>query len=305
MKKRLSYDIIVTFERGDWMILNKKEIILEYMLVIIGNLILALGVGLFILPNHILSGGVAGIAVALEPILHISSNMIINILTFCLFGVGALVLGKKFLIKTALSSILYPLFLTIISQFTDAVYITDNAILASLYGGVMIGLGVGLVFRTGASTGGMDIPPLIINKYTGLPLPTLVLVIDGLTVILGAAVYGIEASLIGIISVWVSSYMINKAITFGGHEAKNVMIISDKYEEIMNAIAQSIGRGATILEGIGGYTKEKRPVLMIVIVKKQYAEVNRIVSHIDPTAFMIVTDAREVQGEGFTYEEEL
>lgn len=305
MKKRLSYDIIVTFERGDWMILNKKEIILEYMLVIIGNLILALGVGLFILPNHILSGGVAGIAVALEPILLISSNMIINILTFCLFGVGALVLGKKFLIKTALSSILYPLFLTIISQFTDAVYITDNAILASLYGGVMIGLGVGLVFRTGASTGGMDIPPLIINKYTGLPLPTLVLVIDGLTVILGAAVYGIEASLIGIISVWVSSYMINKAITFGGHEAKNVMIISDKYEEIMNAIAQSIGRGATILEGIGGYTKEKRPVLMIVIVKKQYAEVNRIVSHIDPTAFMIVTDAREVQGEGFTYEEEL
>lgn len=287
------------------MILNKREIILEYVLVILGNLVLALGVGLFILPNHILSGGVAGIAVALEPLIHIEPNMIINVLTLCLFGVGTLVLGKKFALKTALSSILYPLFLTIISQFADAVYITDNPLLASLYGGIMVGLGVGLVFRTGASTGGMDIPPLIINKYTGLPLPTLVLIIDGLTVVLGALVYGIEASLIGIISVWVSSYMINKAITFGGHDAKNVMIISDKHEEIMNTIQQTMNRGATILNAVGGYTGVKRPVLMIVIVKKQFAELNRIVSHIDPSAFMIVTDAREVQGEGFTYEEEI
>lgn len=277
---------------------------MEYMLVVLGNLILAIGVGLFVLPNHILSGGVAGIAVALEPIIHIDPNTIINILTLCLFGVGTLVLGRKFLLKTALSSILYPLFLTIISQFEHTVFITDNLLLASLYGGILIGLGVGLVFRTGASTGGMDIPPLIINKYTGIPLPTLVLVIDGLTVVLGALVYGIEASLIGIISVWVSSYMINKAITFGAHDAKNVMIISDKYEEIMDKLYESMNRGATILEGIGGYTGERRPVLMVVIVKKQFAELNRIITHIDPSAFIIVTDAREVQGEGFTYEEE-
>lgn len=290
---------------GKCMVLNKKEIIMEYLLVIIGNLVLAAGVGLFVLPNHILSGGVAGIAVALEPVIHVDPNTIINVSTILLFACGTLVLGKKFAIKTALSSVLYPVFLTVISQFADAVYITDNAILASLYGGIMIGLGVGLVFRTGASTGGMDIPPLIINKYTGIPLPTLVLITDGITVIIGALVYGIEASLIGIISVWVSSYMINKAITFGGHEAKNVMIISEKYQEIMNQITQSMNRGATLLEAVGGYTGTKRPVLMIVIVKKQFAELNRIVTHIDPSAFVIVTDAREVQGEGFTYEEEL
>lgn len=290
---------------GENVILNKKEIFVEYMLVVMGNLVLAAGVGLFVLPNHILSGGVAGIAVALEPVIHVDPNTMINILTICLFGVGTMILGKKFAIKTAMSSILYPVFLTVISQFADTVYITNNVLLASLYGGIMIGLGVGLVFRTGASTGGMDIPPLIINKYTGIPLPSLVLVIDSLTVILGALVYGIEAALIGIISVWVSSYMINKAITFGGHDAKNVMIISEKYQEIMDQICQSMNRGATILEAVGGYTGEKRPVLMIVIVKKQFAELNRIVSHIDPSAFVIVTEAHEVQGEGFTYEEEL
>ena len=287
------------------MILNKREIFMEYMYVVVGNLVLAAGVGLFILPNHILSGGVAGIAVALEPLLHIDPNTLINVLTFLLFFAGSLVLGKRFALKTFLSSVLYPTFLTIISQFAEAVYITEDPILSSLYGGIMVGLGVGLVFRTGASTGGMDIPPLIINKYTGIALPTLVLITDGLTVVLGALVYGVEAALIGIISVWVSSYMINKAITFGGHDAKNVMIISEKYPEIMDQITKSMNRGATLLEAVGGYTGNRRPVLMIVIVKKQFAELNRIVSHIDPSAFMIVTDAREVQGEGFTYEEEI
>lgn len=278
---------------------------MEYMYVVVGNLVLAAGVGLFILPNHILSGGVAGIAVALEPLLHIDPNTLINVLTLLLFFAGSLVLGKRFALKTFLSSVLYPTFLTIISQFAEAVYITEDPILSSLYGGIMVGLGVGLVFRTGASTGGMDIPPLIINKYTGIALPTLVLITDGLTVVLGALVYGVEAALIGIISVWVSSYMINKAITFGGHDAKNVMIISEKYPEIMDQITKSMNRGATLLEAVGGYTGNRRPVLMIVIVKKQFAELNRIVSHIDPSAFMIVTDAREVQGEGFTYEEEI
>ena len=157
---------------------------MEYMYVVVGNLVLAAGVGLFILPNHILSGGVAGIAVALEPLLHIDPNTLINVLTLLLFFAGSLVLGKRFALKTFLSSVLYPTFLTIISQFAEAVYITEDPILSSLYGGIMVGLGVGLVFRTGASTGGMDIPPLIINKYTGIALPTLVLITDGLTVVL-------------------------------------------------------------------------------------------------------------------------
>lgn len=287
------------------MVLNKKELFLEYIQVVLGNLILALGVGIFILPNHVLSGGVAGIAVALEPVIQVSANTIINVATVLLFVVGSLVLGKKFAVKTLLSTILYPLFLTLITNYMSHVYITNNLFLSALYGGIFIGLGVGLVFRTGASTGGMDIPPLIINKYTRIPLPTLVMIIDGLTVCLGAAVYGIEASLIGIISVWVSGYAIDKMITFGGHDAKNVMIISSKHEQIMEEIYQTINRGATILEGIGGYTRERRPVIMVVVAKKQIHDLNMMVSHVDPEAFIIVTDTQEVQGNGFTYEEEI
>lgn len=177
--------------------------------------------------------------------------------------------------------------------------------LATIYGGALMGIGVGCVFRTGASTGGMDIPPLIINKYTHIPLPTLVLIVDALTVLLGAAVYGLQAALTGILSVWVSSYMINKTMMIGGHDARNVMIVSNKHKEIMDRIHEALERGTTILEATGGYSSEKRPVIMAVVAKKQLPELQHLVSHIDPEAFVIVMEANEVQGLGFTYEEEL
>ena len=284
---------------------NKKEMIIEYATITLGNLILAIGVGLFIIPNKIISGGLAGVANALEPIIHINPNLTINVLTIVFFLLGSIILGKQFALKTVMSAFLYPTFLTIISTFADRISITNNPLLASVYGGVFIGFGVGLVFRTGASTGGMDIPPLIINKYTGIPLPVLVMIVDGLTVLLGIIVYNIEASLIGLLSVFVSSIMVNKALTLGGHETKNVFIISKKHTEILQEIYKTVDRGVTILSAQGGYTKEDRPVLMIAVSKKQFPILNHIVSHIDSEAFVIVQEAKEVQGLGFTYKQEL
>lgn len=284
--------------------LNKKEIFIDLSLIVLGNIILSIGVGIFVLPSNILTGGVAGVAVALEPFLHIQPSIMINVLTVALFLVGSLFLGKKFAMNTVISSILYPALLTLISaNFHEQV--TDNPILCSIYAGVFVGTGVGLVFRAGASTGGMDIPPLIINKFTGIPLPTLVLITDGITVCLGILAYGFEAALIGLISVYLSSMMVNKVLTIGGHDAKNVMIISNKYEEIMSSIYTEINRGATIIEATGGYTREKRPVIMVVVPKKQLPPLNRLITHIDPEAFVVVTDTTEVQGLGFSYQEEL
>lgn len=285
-------------------LLQKKEMLFDLLLIALGNIILAVGVGVFVLPSHILTGGVAGVAVALEPFFHIEPNLMINILTIALFLLGSLFLGKKFAINTVLSTILYPLLLTMITANFDQV-VTTNPLLCSIYAGVCIGAGVGLVFRSGASTGGMDIPPLIINKFTGIPLPTLVLITDGLTVCVGILAYGLEAALIGLISVYVSSLMINKVLTIGGHDAKNVMIISDHHDMIVSSIYTEINRGATIIEATGGYTGERRPVIMVVVSKKQFPALNRLITHIDPEAFVVVTDTTEVQGLGFSYQEEM
>ena len=280
-----------------------KENIIEVLIVIAGNFVIAAGVSFFVLPLNILSGGVAGIAVALQPLFHLEPRIVINGLTILLYIVGAFLLGKKFALKTIASTIVYPLFITLLSGVN--IHITNNMLLASIYGGVCIGVGIGMVYRVGGSTGGMDIPPLIINKYTKIALPTLVMCIDGATVLLGALTYGIEASLIGLVSVWVCGQVIDKVITLGAREAKNVMIISEKHEELMQEIYQHINRGATILHAQGGYTRENKPVIMMVLVKKQYIELNRIIAAIDPEAFVIVSDVNEVQGEGFTYQEEI
>lgn len=292
-------------ERGADVKINVKETIWEFCIVIAGNFLLAVGVTLFVLPNNVLTGGVAGIAIALEPLIHIKPDIMINILTVGLFLVGTIVLGRKFAVKTLLSTVTYPIFISLLTNYSSHVFITDNKLLATIYGGVFMGLGVGLVFRTGASTGGMDIPPLIVNKYTHMPLPTLVLITDGLTVLLGALVYGVEAALIGIISVWVSSYLIDKTMMIGGHSTKNIMIISEKYEDILQVIYQELGRGATLLEGSGSYTRERKPVIMVCVANKQYPILNHAISKLDPNAFVIVTDANEVQGYGFSYMEEM
>jgi uncharacterized membrane-anchored protein YitT (DUF2179 family) len=202
----------------------KKIWIQNAFLLVTGNYILALSVGMFILPYNILSGGVAGIAVALQPLVDVSPEVVINILVIGLFVLGAIALGRQFAISTAISSFLYPFMLTftVKMQYTQAL----DPILASLYGGLLAGIGVGMVIRSGSSTGGMDVPPLVIHKYTNIEIHKLVLVVDALTVLLGLYAFGLEAVLIGFISVWACAFSLDKILVFGGQQAKAVYIIS-------------------------------------------------------------------------------
>lgn len=290
------------------MTLGKIDMIKEVVQVFIGNLLLAMGVTMFILPNDVLTGGVTGIAVALEPLFHIDPTIMINALTIALFFVGLLFLGKRFAWKTLASTICYPLLISLLSWALTVFFPTDYFVmdryLATIYGGILMGCGVGLIFRCGASSGGMDIPPLVLHKYTRIPLPTLVLITDALTVMLGIATYGFQTALVGILSVFISSMAIDKMLTLGAIKSKNCMIISERYEEMLEYIHKDLYRGTTILSGHGGYTHENRPVIMVVVSKKQYPLLEHEVLKVDPNAFIIVTDTEEVHGLGFTYEDE-
>ncbi len=261
---------------------------------------LAIAVHTFILPYEILSGGVAGIAVALSKITGYRSDLIISILIWLLFVLGAFFLGRKFTIHTISSSVLYPLFLNVLS--TQPIHVNIDPILASLYGGLVAGFGVGLVFRTGASTGGMDVPPLIIHKYTNIELSKLVLAVDLLTVTLGVFVYGIEAVLMGFISVWASAFAIKQVLVFGGQEARSVMIITNNVDDVVDMIDKKLERGSTLLSAHGGYTRESRAVILSVINMTQYPELISELHMIDPHAFVIATEATEVKGNGFSFD---
>ena len=268
--------------------------------VVAGNAVLALAVSMFILPYDILSGGVAGIAVALQPLIPLPVTLMVNLLVVGLFILGACFLGKEFAMKTILSSLIYPVFLTF---FSGRVPVLDlDPILASLYGGLLVGMGVGMALRTGASTGGMDIPPLIVHKLTHIEIAKLVPITDALTVLLGAFTYGLEAVLIGFVSVWASSVAIDKVLMFGGQQAKAIQIISDQYEQIIERIHSELERGTTLIEAQGGYTHEKRKIVLVVITKNQYPALMEMVTAIDKEAFVIANDTHEVKGFGFSFE---
>lgn len=277
----------------------KNNRLINIILIILGNFILAFSVAVFILPYNILSGGVAGIAVVFNSLMGLNKEIVVNFLVIALFLIGWLVLGKEFAIKTFVSSVFYPLFLSLIMDFMPVFEI--DALLASLYGGLIAGVGIGIVMRTGASTGGMDIPPLILNKVTNIKVSTLVIIIDALTVMLGFLAFGLEEILIGFISVFATGYTIDKVLLFGGSISKSVQIISDNSDEIVSAIHNKLDRGTTLTEATGGFTGKKRIVILVVVSQNQYNELIDIVNSIDKEAFVITTDATSVHGEGFSF----
>ena len=276
------------------------------MYILIGNFLVACGKTFFILPNNILNGGTAGVAVALKPLLHIDTVWMTNALTIGLYIVGAIFLGKRFAMRSLISTICYPIFIILLSKYADTLPRSTfimPAYLASIYSGVLLGVGLGLVFRVEASTGGMDVPALILHKYTQLSSGDAVMIVDIATVALGIYTYGLVPALIGIMSVYISGAAINKTMTLRSQAAKNVMIISDFWQDINEVLLEEVDRGVTILKGQGGYTGSQRPVLMCVINQKQYPKLEQAVLHIDPHAFIIVNDVQEVKGYGFSYEE--
>lgn len=267
------------------------------LLLVLGNMLLAFGVSFFILPNNVLSGGVAGVAVALYPIFNIPPQIMMNAIIIICFVIGYLFLGKAFAAKTVVSSILYPLFVALFSQVSYHPEV--DPLMASLFGGLIMGAGLGLTFRTGSSTGGMDIPPLILEKFTNIRVSLWILAFDAFTVLLGLSSYGLNSVLLGLISVFAATYAIDKMQVIGGEQAKQVLIITSKNELVLEHIHMLIDRGSTLLQGRGGYTSEDREIILTVLMREQYVALEKAVKEIDPEAFLIVSDVTEVHGNGF------
>lgn len=274
-----------------------KRWLKDLALIVLGNFVLAFGVSTFILPNDILTGGVAGLAVALYPFFHVQYEVMINILIMSLFFLGWLFLGKQFALKTLASSILYPLFLSFFALVSYEVVL--DPLLASIYGGLLTGVGLGLTFMTGASTGGMDIPPLILSKITGIRVALWIMAFDLLIVALGLYAYPLENVLIGFLSIFTTAFAIDKIEMVKAVRSRQVLIISPYYSEIMDVIHQEMNRGSTLLYAKGGYTEEKIPIILSIVNFKEYPILEARVKTIDPDVFMIVSDVNKVHGDGF------
>ncbi len=176
---------------------------------------------------------------------------------------------------------------------------TMDPILASIYGGLLTGVGLGLTFRTGESTGGMDIVPLILEKYTKIKVSIWIMISDALVILLGLSNYGLNLVLIGFLSIFTASFAIDKIQMIGGDKAKQVFIITQKNAEVLHAIHTQIDRGSTLIPARGGYTNQSREMIMTILMNNQYSELEKLVKEIDEDALLIVSDVTEVHGPGF------
>lgn len=280
-------------EKFSWGILR------DYGYLLAGSLIQALAMRLFLVPAQLVSGGISGTGQIINYFTGWPIGMMVFVGNMPLFILGWRFLGgPRFAIRTALA-------ISVFSFFTDAFFwiipgagVTHDLFLNCLYGGVLLGVGLGLVYCGRGTSGGSDILGRILNYRFSIPISQSYLMTDTLVVLAGGFAFGWEKALYGLVVIYVSG-LAAEMISEGTSIFRTALIVSERYEEVSQKILSQLERGVTILQGTGAYTGAERPVLFVVITRAEVNQVKALVNEIDPTAFMVIGQANEALGEGF------
>lgn len=284
------------------------EILKEYKMgwkdilyIIAGSFFISYSFQVFLLPNDIISGGVASLSIILYEILGISPALIQYAFNIPLLFLSFIFLGKDVAFKSILGTLIFPFFTGLISGIEP---LTTDPLLGAIFGGAITGIGVGLVYRGRGSTGGTSTVAQLISKYTGITLGNSTLLSDGIIIVIGFFTFDLEAILYGIISLIVASKMID-VVLVGGTTSKTVLIISDEAEIIRQEILDNLERGVTMLDARGGYRKDSKEMLMVVISEREITAMQEMIIKHDQDAFVVFMSASEVLGRGFSLEKYL
>jgi Uncharacterized conserved protein len=270
-------------------------------LILLGNTVYAMAVTMFILPNGLITGGTTGLALILNHFTGFSIAIFIALFNITMFVLGYLLLGRTFALSTLISTFYYPFALGVFQTMGPLQHMTSDRLLAAIYAGIMIGFSIGIVIKSGASTGGMDIPPLILNKKFGLPVAAVMYGFD-FTILLAQMIFANkEQVLYGILMVLIYTMVLDKVLLLGQAKTQ-VQIISEKYQEINQRINEQINRGSTLICAETGHLHYQSMVVLTVVANRELPRLNDLVLTIDPKAFMIISRVNEVKGRGFTLE---
>ncbi|MBQ2855190.1 MAG: YitT family protein [Oscillospiraceae bacterium] len=272
---------------------------LNLLLVLAGNLLYALSVKLFVLPANLMSCGTTGIALVMNAFFGVPLTMFIFTFNVTMLMLGWWILGRQFAMTTVISSLFYPIALEGLNRFLGDIVITEDILLNVLFAGMGLGLAIGIVMRAGASTGGMDIPPLILKKKFRIPVSVSLWGFDFCILLTQMAFHPLEDLLHGILLILMISITLNKVMLLGTSKTE-VKIISDEAEKIRDAILSRVDRGVTMLHGQGGFKHQDTEVIMSVVSNHELPKIERLARDIDPTCFMIISHVNEVWGRGFS-----
>ena len=279
--------------------MNQKKLF-SLLMVLVGNVLYALSIKLFVLPANLMSCGTTGIALVVNHLTGIPLSGFIFVFNMAMLILGWWILGRQFAMTTIFSSLFYPVALEALNRSLGAVRLTDNILLNVIFAGIGLGISLGIVLRAGASTGGMDIPPLILKKFFHIPVSFSLWAFDFCILLSQMFFHSAEDLLHGILLIIVISIALNKIMLLGTSRTE-VKIISQKAPQIRQAILSQVDRGLTILHGEGGYLRQSTEVILSIVSNHELPRIETLAREIDPECFMIISRVSEVWGRGFSY----
>jgi uncharacterized membrane-anchored protein YitT (DUF2179 family) len=277
---------------------GRKYIVKEYVFATIGVIITAVGVVSFLIPNSIAAGGASGLAIVLNRLFGLPVGVWMYIINAALFVIGFITVGKDFSVKTIYCTFLLNFFIDFFDRIVPIPRYTEDLIIAVLFGDIITAVGMALTFTQNASTGGTDIVARIFNRFFAAPMGTTLLIADLFIAVFAGAVMGSKLGMYAILAIMVNGMMIDFVLK-GIESSTQVLVISEKHQEIANFVLNELHRGATYIEGKGAYTNKDRKILLIVLRRRELGELVSFIRRLDKSAFIIISEARHVIGEGF------
>ncbi len=278
---------------------HRRHFILNSAAIVFGNALYSLAVALFLEPAGLITGGATGIALAFGRLTGLSVSGFLLAFNIAMLVWGWVVLGRAFALNTLASSILSPAFLALWEGLLHGRVLTEDIFLCTVFAGLGIGAALGMVIRAGASTGGMDIPPLVLQKWFRWPVSATMLIFDIAVILIQIPFSPVPQLLYGIVAIIIQVMVLDKVLLWGESRTE-VKLISTKADELCAAILHQLDRGVTILNGAGGYTHDPSAVLLSVISSRELPRLEKLVHAIDPDCFLIVSQVTEVRGRGFS-----
>ncbi len=272
----------------------------DYFLIIIGGFIQAVGLRLFFIPANLASGGVSGVAQLINYVTGWQIGLMVLIGNIPLFLLGWRFLGgSKFIVRTALAVVTFSFFTDLLVHFLPVEGITDDILLNSLYGALVSGIGFGIVYRGQGTSGGSDILARILNRWRGVPISQSYMIVDSAVILAAGFIFGWKEALYALIALYVSG-IVTETAAQGMSVVRTALIITSQPEAVSQEIFNILDRGVTLLHGKGAYTGADRTVLYCVVTRPETVRLKHLVHSVDPEAFMVIGQAHEALGEGFT-----
>ena len=277
-------------------IINYKKQLIRLIVFMIGLLIMAISFNLFLLPNEIVYGGIGGLSITIKKLLNIEPAIFILISNIVLLIINFIIMGKKIASKSIIGSLLFPLFIKVTTDINYLIMIdSENTLLMAIFGGLLIGIGLGLTIKAGLTTGGTDIINQIIHKLFKVSITNAIIITDGLIILGSIPIIGIEKAMYGIIVLYIFGTIADRVV-LGIYKNKNFYKVTSKEKEIKVFLLNNLNTGVTILNSSGGFTGKKQKVLMCIIPTRDYFKIKEGIHEIDKDSFFVVTDSYEVIG---------